>query len=619
MISFSVIMPTYNQKGFIRNSIRSLFAQTYEHWELIIVDDGCTDGTKEFIDDYLQDSRVTYLRNAKNQGIGYAINRALDIAKYDYIAYLPSDDFYFKNHLQVMKDMFEKDADNILITTAIKSEISDSLLEHKNQLINGLPIGMCSQLVQTAHKKTLDRWTTRSEWVSEDLYLTFWQKLIGKGFFVNCNITTCQWTIHPLQRHKIMSETYGGHINRYRQYYMVKEPIKIKVSTRKYIDEEKIFRNFRSNTKTPQKGLKILIVGELSYNHERIYALEEAGHQLYGLWTQSPAYSFSNVGPLPFGHIKDLNPQKWEEEIKEIKPDIIYGLLNYCAIPIAHEVLTKRPDIPFVWHFKEGPFLCLEHEMWGKLVDLYTKSDGQIFLTKEVKSWYEQYIPQSKNFFILDGDLPKLDYFKNCFSPKISEKDGEIHTVVAGRMVGLSVEDIKTLAEHKIHIHLYNESYEASKNDIIKQAIRVAAGYFHVHNHCDAYDWTHELSKYDAGWLHLINSNNGGDLSKACWNDLNIPARLSAMMAAALPCIQKDNSGNIVAMQSILKEIDCGIFYKSIEDLSKQLHDKRRMEKLRMKVLEHRMDFSFDKHVPELMDFFKKTIENKKNHVQKTY
>ena len=170
MISFSVIMPTYNQKGFIRNAIRSLFAQTYTQWELIIVDDGCTDGTKEFISDYLSDSRVTYLQNEKNEGIGYAINRALDVARYDYIAYLPSDDFYFSNHLEVMKDMFKKDSTCVLVYTQMKSELQDSLLDKSNEAVNGLVLFQSLQMVQTAHKKTLDRWVEREEYESEDLY-----------------------------------------------------------------------------------------------------------------------------------------------------------------------------------------------------------------------------------------------------------------------------------------------------------------------------------------------------------------------------------------------------------------------------------------------------------------
>lgn len=61
-ISFTVIMPTYNQCMYIRRAINSLFAQTYANWELIIVNDGCTDLTEDFIQDYLQDERVSYIK-----------------------------------------------------------------------------------------------------------------------------------------------------------------------------------------------------------------------------------------------------------------------------------------------------------------------------------------------------------------------------------------------------------------------------------------------------------------------------------------------------------------------------------------------------------------------------
>lgn len=613
MTSFSVIMPTYNQAEFIRNAIRSLFAQTYPHWELIIINDGCTDNTEEFISDYLKDERVTYLKNEYNEGIGFSINRALDIAKYDYIAYLPSDDFYYPNHLELISEKFENNKNAIIVYTKFYSEIKDSLLNRETGTIHGLPIKLSLQMVQTAHKKTLDRWVERSEWVSEDLYVTFWHKLIGKGTIAFCDTTTCQWSIHPFQRYKIIGEAYGGSINRYRNYYGVRKPIRMKISEHKFIDEVDIYKDFRKPTNFTDNGLKILIVGELSYNPERFFAFEEAGHKLYALWETVPKYSFNNVGPLPFGNVEDVNKDNWQEEIKRIKPDIIYALTNYCAVPLAHKVMKEFPEIPFVWHFKEGPNLCMVNGIWKELIELYTKSDGKIFINKEVKKWYERYIPISENSLILDGDLPKQDYFKDNFSTKLSDIDGEIHTVIAGRPVGIVTETIERLAKANIHTHLYVESYEVGYQKRIKDYKSVAPNHFHLHYHCDPKHWTAEFSQYDFGWLHCYDSHNHGSYDKISWNDLNIPARLSSMMVAGIPTIQKNNEGHIVAMQSYVKERDCGVFFKDLDDLVSQLKDKSIIKRLNKNVMMHRMESSFDYHLPELIDFFRKTIDKKKN------
>ena len=108
---FSVIMPTYNQASFIRRAILSLHKQTYPNWELIIINDGCTDETEIFISDFLVDERVVYIKNETNQGLGYALNQGLEIAKYDLLAYLPSDDYYFENHVETIKSSFDGDDD----------------------------------------------------------------------------------------------------------------------------------------------------------------------------------------------------------------------------------------------------------------------------------------------------------------------------------------------------------------------------------------------------------------------------------------------------------------------------------------------------------------------------
>jgi glycosyltransferase involved in cell wall biosynthesis len=88
----SVIMPTYNQASFIRRAIASVENQTFTNWELIIINDGCTDETDVFISDFLNNPRIKYLKNDTNMGMGYSLNRGISEAVFDYIAYLPSDD-----------------------------------------------------------------------------------------------------------------------------------------------------------------------------------------------------------------------------------------------------------------------------------------------------------------------------------------------------------------------------------------------------------------------------------------------------------------------------------------------------------------------------------------------
>jgi len=95
-----------------------------------------------------------------------------------------------------------------------------------------------------------------------------------------------------------------------------------------------------------------------SLNAERVLALEERGHRLYGLWTPQPHW-FNTVGPVPFGHVEDLPADGWRQAIDELHPDVVYGPLNWEAVPFVHQVMSSGLDAPFVWHFKESPFDCI--------------------------------------------------------------------------------------------------------------------------------------------------------------------------------------------------------------------------------------------------------------------
>ena len=87
----------------------------------------------------------------------------------------------------------------------------------------------------------------------------------------------------------------------------------------------------------PRPGaLTILLVGELAYNAERVRALEEQGHALYGLWMDEP-YWYNTVGPLPFGPMRDVPREGWVDAVHALRPDVIYAQLNWQAVPFCHQ------------------------------------------------------------------------------------------------------------------------------------------------------------------------------------------------------------------------------------------------------------------------------------------
>lgn len=97
----SIVMPTYKCGRFIAESIRSVQAQTYQNWELLIVDDCSNDGTIETVADFKkEDSRIQLYQNSKNSGAAVSRNVALRNAKGRWIAFLDSDDLWEPTKLE---------------------------------------------------------------------------------------------------------------------------------------------------------------------------------------------------------------------------------------------------------------------------------------------------------------------------------------------------------------------------------------------------------------------------------------------------------------------------------------------------------------------------------------
>ncbi len=102
---FSVILPTYNRCYVLWRAILSVLNQTYPFFELLIIDDGSTDQTKELVKQFT-DPRIFYYKLKKNQGASHARNVGLKKARGKYIAYLDSDNEWHKDFLECMEKSF---------------------------------------------------------------------------------------------------------------------------------------------------------------------------------------------------------------------------------------------------------------------------------------------------------------------------------------------------------------------------------------------------------------------------------------------------------------------------------------------------------------------------------
>ncbi len=97
----SVITPTYNCGKFIEETIKSVQAQTYTNWEMIIVDDCSTDNTKEIVENIAaNDSRIKYHCLETNSGAAVARTEAMKKAQGNYMAFLDSDDLWSSEKLE---------------------------------------------------------------------------------------------------------------------------------------------------------------------------------------------------------------------------------------------------------------------------------------------------------------------------------------------------------------------------------------------------------------------------------------------------------------------------------------------------------------------------------------
>ena len=130
----SVIIPTYNRAKYITSAIDSVLSQTYNNIEIIVVDDGSNDSTREVL--YRYGNKIRYVYQ-ENLGVSAARNRGIELSKGEWIAFLDSDDVWFPKKLSVqMEHISERPEIDVHVTNVF---ISRENIEHN-------PLSLVSQV-----------------------------------------------------------------------------------------------------------------------------------------------------------------------------------------------------------------------------------------------------------------------------------------------------------------------------------------------------------------------------------------------------------------------------------------------------------------------------------------
>ncbi|GHV66304.1 putative teichuronic acid biosynthesis glycosyltransferase TuaG [Spirochaetia bacterium] len=138
-IEISIITPNYNCSRFIAQTIESVLAQTYQNWEMLIIDDCSTDGSYEIALEYAKkDSRIKVYRMEHNSGAALCRNKAIELSQGQYLAFLDSDDLWLPEKLEKQLNFMQENDCDFSFTEYEHIDIYNNPLNKRTSVIKRL-------------------------------------------------------------------------------------------------------------------------------------------------------------------------------------------------------------------------------------------------------------------------------------------------------------------------------------------------------------------------------------------------------------------------------------------------------------------------------------------------
>lgn len=232
---FSVILPTYNRAHSIANAIKSLLIQEFKNWELIIIDDGSSDNTKELVGNF-DDLRIKY-HYQNNTERSVARNNGFKVSKGKYICFLDSDDEYCANHLIAFYSFLEINSFPVAMVFSNAMVIKDGIcfnepvakLEKGDSLAYILQNSIIPDRV-CLHAHILKEYQFNPQVnIGEDAIL--WAQLTSKYPLMHLNEATIKYHVHDDNSVNLKNNVYKSRLVGLRQLFK-EESIKKRLTSK---------------------------------------------------------------------------------------------------------------------------------------------------------------------------------------------------------------------------------------------------------------------------------------------------------------------------------------------------------------------------------------------------
>ena len=407
----TVYITNYNYGKYIREAIESVLDQTLQDFELLIIDDGSTDNSREIIEQYAGDERISIIYQ-ENSGLNITNNVALKASLGKYIVRLDADDFLERNALQAMSDKLEEDPELGLIFPnyfivdsqgATISEIKRHDFSQEVKLLDQPAHGACT-MIRTKFLKEVGGYD--ESYTCQDGY-ELWVKFISKFKVTNINETLFSYRRHSNNLTNNESKILGTR-SRIKQTFVKKNNLKLPrtigvLPIRPHYDIPLepfgmgTFLDYKIEKHLETENLQGLIVTSSDQETREYVESRYSGKNVIFI-ERPPVLERINVSlykTLEFlfeeGHLDGFQACLFSSvEYPFIGSDVMNDAVNTLAIFKADSLITVRPESnKFYRHTGEGMKAILHQDMFTKLErEAIYKYTGGVILVK-IKSAIE--------------------------------------------------------------------------------------------------------------------------------------------------------------------------------------------------------------------------------------